>query len=351
MKTLSAWLVSSTAVTGILAMTIYSIKARFSFSTRKMATLALSVVSMASFLISAAFADGASDAKVSESVSVYIPAAGTSILLVTGTPAQVITIDGDNAIISLKLQNGYSVQTQIPTKYLTILPPKKDSLTSSVVSSPTPVAAPPVKLPAIFSDHMVVQRGIPVPVWGWAGPNEPVTVSIGLMKASTRADQDGKWMVHLVGLNHSDTPVELNVVGQSNQITIHDVLIGDVWVCAGQSNMSFPLNQASTAKEELPQSDHSEIRFFVPTFHSALVPQTDSDGKWVICTSDTAKSFSAVGYYFSKEIALTEKVPVGMIGLYGGDTPAPAWTSLEACKPILTLKKPIRTHSLRIPRG
>jgi len=106
-------------------------------------------VSMASFLIPAAFGDKVLDAKINESVSVYIPAAGASVLLVTGTPAQVLMIDGDNAVISLKLQNGYSVQTQINTKYLTIAPPKQDSLTAIGLSGPNPVTASPIEPPIL----------------------------------------------------------------------------------------------------------------------------------------------------------------------------------------------------------
>jgi hypothetical protein len=135
---------------GMLAMTIYSKKARFSSSTRKMTTLTLFVVSIANFLIPAAFADVVSDAKISESVSIGVE--GHSILLVTGTPVQVITIDGNNAAISLQLQNGGSVLTQIPTKYLEMLPPKQDSLTGGGISGPNPVAAPPVAAPPPDTD-------------------------------------------------------------------------------------------------------------------------------------------------------------------------------------------------------
>jgi hypothetical protein len=120
--------VTTIAHTGMLAMTLYSTKGRFSLSARKMATLALSVVGMAGFLVPAAYADKISDAQISESVSVYIPVEGSSMLLARGTPVQVLAIDGENAAISLALQNGLSVQTGIPTKYLMMLTPEQDSL-------------------------------------------------------------------------------------------------------------------------------------------------------------------------------------------------------------------------------
>lgn len=200
-----------------------------------------------------------------------------------------------------------------------------------------------VKLPAIFGDHMVLQRDASVPVWGWAAPDEGVTVSFGSVKASTNADKDGKWMVRLAGLKASDTPGELDISGASNQIAVHDVLIGDVWICAGSLNMSFPLSQSITGDVELRKADHPEMRLFVETFRSALTPQTDCQGSWVLCTPDTAKSFSAVGYYFGQEIAASEKTPVGLIGIYpqpyGQDFSAEAWTALDPLLADDDLKK------------
>jgi sialate O-acetylesterase len=195
-----------------------------------------------------------------------------------------------------------------------------------------------VKLPALFGDHMVLQRDASVPVWGTAAPNEAVTVTAGSVTASTKADQDGKWIVHLDRLPLSSTPIELDVSG-TNKIVLHDVLVGDVWVCSGQSNMQFTLDRASTAKTEIPAANHPDIRIFIVKATAPFKPQSDCVGKWVLCTPDTAKGFSAVGYFFGQEIAATEKIPVGLIGSYVGGTPAQSWTSLDTLQSDPDLKK------------
>jgi len=195
-----------------------------------------------------------------------------------------------------------------------------------------------VKLPGIFGDHMVLQRGTSVPVWGTAAPDEAVTVTAGSVTASTKADKDGKWIVHLDKLSLSTTPIELEV-NATNKIALHDVLVGDVWVCSGQSNMAFALGEASTAKEEIPAANHPDIRLFIVKVTANFKPQSDCVGQWVLCTPDTARDFSAVGYFFGKEIAATENVPVGLIGSYVGSTPAQAWTSLGTLQGDPDLKK------------
>jgi len=149
-----------------------------------------------------------------------------------------------------------------------------------------------VKLPGIFGDHMVLQRGTSVPVWGTAAPDEAVTVTAGSVTASTKADKDGKWIVHLDKLSLSTTPIELEV-NATNKIALHDVLVGDVWVCSGQSNMAFALGEASTAKEEIPAANHPDIRLFIVKVTANFKPQSDCVGQWVLCTPDTARDFSA----------------------------------------------------------
>jgi sialate O-acetylesterase len=201
------------------------------------------------------------------------------------------------------------------------------------------VARAEVKLPAIFGDHMVLQRDMPVPVWGTAAPEETVTVTAGTASAQTKAGADGKWMVRLPALKVSATPIELVVAGSLNKVVLHDVLVGDVWVCSGQSNMAFQLKQASNAVEELPKANYPAIRFLSVKRKVALEPQPDCDATWSVCTPDTAKGASAVGYFFIKEIAETQKIPVALINVHLGATPAQAWTSREALQADLDLKK------------
>jgi sialate O-acetylesterase len=202
-----------------------------------------------------------------------------------------------------------------------------------------------VRLPAIFGDHMVLQRDTKAPIWGWADPGESVIVSAGDAKASATAGPDGKWSAALSGLKASDQPIDVTVAGK-NTITLHDVLVGDVWVCSGQSNMEFGLGGgkkygfggAHNADTEVPKADHPTMRLFIVARKIAFDPQSDCVGTWNVCTPDTAGHFSAVGYFFGKEIQEDQHVPVGMIGSYWGGTPAEAWTSLEALKGVPELQ-------------
>lgn len=200
------------------------------------------------------------------------------------------------------------------------------------VAIPLACAAGPlradVKLPAVFGDHMVLQREAKAPLWGWADASEQVTVTAGDAKATATAGADGKWSADLTGLKASDKPMEVTIAGK-NTITLHDVLVGDVWVCSGQSNMEFSLSGAHDAKDEIPKADHPLIRLFIVKKKIAFEPQTDCEGKWAVCTPESARGFSAVGYFFGRDIQEDQHVPVGMIGTYWGGTPAEAWTSIQ----------------------
>ncbi len=195
-----------------------------------------------------------------------------------------------------------------------------------------------VKLPAIFGDHMVLQRGIKTPFWGWAAPGESVTVTAGQTSATATAGPDGKWALTLNPLPASDQPIDVTIVGKST-LTLHDVLVGDVWICSGQSNMEFALSWspqkyggANNAKEAAAQANHPTMRLFLVEHKIAFTPQMDCRGKWVVCTPESAADFSAVGYFFARDILADQHVPVGMIGSYWGGTPAQVWTSLDAIK-------------------
>ncbi len=188
-----------------------------------------------------------------------------------------------------------------------------------------------VKLPAILGDHMVLQRGTRVPFWGRAEAGEKVTVTVGSSSASATTGDDGKWSTSVDDLAASDQPIDITVAGK-NVITLHDVLIGDVWVCSGQSNMEFHVENAHNAKEALPQADVPTLRLFKVKETVAFEPQEDCIGKWVRCTPDSVKTFSAAGYFFARDIQDDQHVPIGLIGTYWGGTPAEAWTSLDGLK-------------------
>ena len=197
-----------------------------------------------------------------------------------------------------------------------------------------PAARAEIKLPPIYGDHMVLQQGKELRIAGTATPGEAVTVSIAGRQASGKAGERGEWTVALSALPVGVQPTELSVAGDGHSFTFKDVLVGDVWVCSGQSNMEFPAYRASTAAAALASADLPLVRFFVVPHRIAFQPVDDAPGRWIVCTPENLRrsNFSAVGYFFGKEISDARKLPVGLIGTYWGGTPAQAWTSVEALR-------------------
>ena len=213
-----------------------------------------------------------------------------------------------------------------------------------------------VKMPAIFSDHMVLQSGRELPVWGTAAPNEKVTVAIADQSQSTQADAKGKWSVKLKELT-AGTSTTMTVTG-SNKIEIQDVLVGEVWLGSGQSNMAMPVNASKDFGRETAEAKYPQIRMFREISTGNATPQADCHGKWLVCAPDTVGTFSATLYFFGREIHQSLKVPVGLINSSAGGTAIESWISAEAqraepaLKPYLTLvdKEPdLLTKSLEQP--
>ena len=205
-----------------------------------------------------------------------------------------------------------------------------------------------VTLPGIFSDHAVLQKSAKVPVWGQADANEAVTVTLDKAASTITAGADGRWKVELNLRDEGQGPYELVVEGH-NKLTVKDILVGDVWLCSGQSNMSFSTGHAGNAAEALPKANHPEIRFYDVANNAALfTPATDCKGTWQVCTPGTAVKFSAVGYFFAEQIAAIRKTPVGLIGSYVPGSTAPAWLSVEALQadPVLERKYAQGYHRL-----
>ena len=184
-----------------------------------------------------------------------------------------------------------------------------------------------VKLPAIFSDHMVLQQGMPLPVWGWAAPGEEVTVTLGEQKESAAAGQDGKWEIKLQPLQPGG-PHELTVAGK-NTIKLDDVLVGEVWVCSGQSNMEFPVFGAKNAQQEIAEANYPQIRLYTVPKTVSGKALSDTHGNWAICSPQTIGGFSAVGYFFGRDLHKSLGVPVGLIHTSWGGTPAESWASMQ----------------------
>jgi len=183
-----------------------------------------------------------------------------------------------------------------------------------------------VRLPSIFSDHMVLQQGIAVPVWGWADEGERVTVEFRNQKVSAVA-AGGKWRVQLRPLR-AGGPDRFTVTGK-NQIALDDVLVGEVWVCSGQSNMEWPLRASFNAKPDIDASANPNLRLFTVPKRRTLAPMDDVTGAWQPCGPDTVPGFSAVAYYFGRALQRDRQVPVGLINTSWGGSPAEVWMSQD----------------------
>jgi len=194
-----------------------------------------------------------------------------------------------------------------------------------------------VQLPAIISEHMVLERSESVPIWGKADANEEVMVTLAESTARTKAGNDGKWMVRLNLRDSGAGPFQLMVKGK-NEIRISDVVVGAVWLASGQSNMEFMLKTSSGADDEIAKSRNPHLRQFRVEKAARLKLADDCKGKWVLAGPETAGDFTAIGYYFGKRLHETLKMPVGIINASWGGTFSEAWTSMDAINQVETLK-------------
>ncbi len=195
-----------------------------------------------------------------------------------------------------------------------------------------------VKLPAVISDNMVLQQGRKVPIWGWAEPGEEIKVSVnwnGTKWSIVTADKDGKWMLKMDS-PEAGGPYEMTVSDKDNVVKIKNILVGEVWLCSGQSNMEFPVWRAERWKtgvidfeQEIAAADYPKIRLFTVKQISQEQLQPDCEGSWKLCSPETVGDFSAVAYYFGKELHKELDVPVGLINASWSGTPAEAWTRRE----------------------
>jgi len=186
-----------------------------------------------------------------------------------------------------------------------------------------------VTLPAIFSDHAVLQKSSKVPVWGRAEPGEEITITLDSIKAQTTAGENGKWQTQLDLSRSGPGPFNLVVQGK-NTLTISDVVVGEVWLASGQSNMEWVLKNTTNATTEIASSANPLLRHFSVVKGEAAVPITGYQGKWIVAAPETSGSFTAVGYYFSRDLQRALKAPVGLIHSSWGGTPVETWTSKEA---------------------
>lgn len=195
-----------------------------------------------------------------------------------------------------------------------------------------------VKLASIFGDSMVLQRDLPVPVWGTAAAGEKVTVTFGDQSKSVEAGDSGRWQVKLDALKASAEGRTLSVKG-SNAVELKDVLVGEVWICSGQSNMEWTVTNSLNPKEEVAAADHPLIRLFnVPGHLTSPVALDTCPGNWQICQPGTVGGFSAVGYFFGRRLQNELKVPVGLVGSNWGGTRIEPWTTPAGFRSVPELK-------------
>lgn len=199
------------------------------------------------------------------------------------------------------------------------------SLASSAVPELTP--AP------LFGDHAVLQRDKPVPVWGAAGPGEKITVTFAGQSLSTTADAAGRWRVDLAPLSASAEPRDLVIAGSSRTVTLHDILVGEVWLASGQSNMERAMRLTYDAPIDIPGSvNYPLIRHFKTATTVADRPAASVAGAWELPGPETTAGFTAVGYYFARDLLDLLRVPVGIVNSTVGGTPVEAWTEADALR-------------------
>jgi sialate O-acetylesterase len=190
----------------------------------------------------------------------------------------------------------------------------------------------------LFADHAVLQQGAKVPVWGTADPGEAVTLQIADQTVSTTTGADGKWLAHLAPMK-AGGPFTLTIAGK-NRIVLSDILVGEVWVCGGQSNMERQLGlrvgqqPIDDWEKEAAAANYPQIRHFGVAQEKSLTPLPTVKGQWDVATPEAVKAFTAVGYFFGRDLYLARHVPVGLIHASWGGTPAEAWTSAAGLRPL-----------------
>ncbi|MCX6346200.1 MAG: sialate O-acetylesterase [Armatimonadetes bacterium] len=186
-----------------------------------------------------------------------------------------------------------------------------------------------VELPNVFANHMVIQRDIKAPVWGKAAANSTVTVEFAGQKKTATADAGGKWMIKLDPMKANAKPQTMTVSEPPSVVTYEDVLVGDNWLCSGQSNMEFDMNGTTNSQQELADAvNYPTIRFFRATEHiSTPTPLDNAPGTWNTLTPDSARQLTAVGYFFARRINKEIEVPIGVIQSAWGGSPIEPWTT------------------------
>lgn len=185
----------------------------------------------------------------------------------------------------------------------------------------------------LFTDHCVLQREMSVPVWGWTTPDSQVTIEFAGQKKTATAGRKGKWLARLGPMKASRNSRELTASSAGQSVTLKDVLVGEVWLCSGQSNMGLAISKAKGGKEAVADADLPHFRMFRVKQNPMYEPGADVDGDWFLCSPkafEDGRDFSAVGFFFGRQLLESQDCPIGLIGSYVGGSPVEAWMSEEA---------------------
>ena len=186
---------------------------------------------------------------------------------------------------------------------------------------------------------MVLQRGKPNTIWGWSDPGDKVRVEIGDKSATGTAGPDRRWQVK-IDPPATGGPYTVKISGKQT-VELHNVLVGDVWLCGGQSNMGLSLRAVNNAEEEIKAANYPEIRFFEVFGHSTYHPNNLIGGNWNVVSPETAARVSAVGYYFARKVQQEIHIPIGLVVDAVGGTPAESWTSADSLRPLHDFDVPL----------
>ncbi|MEX0881840.1 MAG: sialate O-acetylesterase, partial [Cyclobacteriaceae bacterium] len=207
-----------------------------------------------------------------------------------------------------------------------------------------------LRMPKIFADQMVLQRDQEIPVWGWSDGRERITVEFQEEKYRVRADKEGKWELKMNAFP-AGGPYRLSVSTRDETIVYENVLLGDVWLLGGQSNMEWALKNTNNGEDSIKLADYPNIRLFEVGRNLSLQPIDElPEAGWSVCTPETIENFSAIGYYFGKRIHADLDVAIGLLDINWGGTVSEAWTSSEALLTHNDFKEKVATNQVEGPK-
>ena len=222
-----------------------------------------------------------------------------------------------------------------------------------VIVACAPSNAAELRLANIFTDHCVLQRGMSTPVWGWAEAKAEATVAFGNQRKTATADASGKWLIRLDPMNASTESRKLSVSSAGQIVTLNDILVGEVWLASGQSNMGLAISKAKGGREAIANVDLPRLRMFRVNRNPKYELGGEMEGEWFVCSPKAFKDghdFSAVAFFFGQQLLKTQDCPIGLIGSYVGGSPVEAWMS-EAALSSFPAQRGVRTETWKRLQG